>query len=135
MTIVFVGSNPSEASPTCVPFLCGTKSRTTLTSWIVRAGICTDSRKLLFCNIADYFTPNNRALSKSEIISSIPRIKSALSKYTHIVALGKTAHKALELAGIPHLELSHPSGLNRKLNCPLFVNKQISKLRDYTNEE
>ena len=136
MTIVFVGSNPSEASPDYTPFQRGTRSRKVLEEWIVAAGINLDERKSVFLyNIVDKPTPKNRALNKSEIISSIPRIKSALESYTKIVSLGKAAHRALELAGISHLELSHPSGLNRKLNCPFFVNEQISKLRDYTYEE
>ena len=136
MTIVFVGSNPSEASPDCEPFQRGTQSRRVLEAWIEAAGIDLTERKSVFLyNIANKPTPNNRALKKSEIISYIPLLKSILQSYTKIVSLGKTAHTALEMAGIAHLEMPHPSGRNFKLNNKDYVAACIERLRVYINEK
>ena len=127
--IVFVGSNPSKASITCIPFDTDTKSFRILSGWMDAAGIV--NTVVVFRNVANTPTPNNRPLNVSEIKECLPGLTESLQGFTKIVALGKTAHKALSMAGIPHLELSHPSGMNRKLNCPHYVNEQISKLRDY----
>ena len=126
--IVFVGSNPSMASGSAMPFAVDTKSYKILWSWI-NAAISIPA--VCYHNVSDKPTPNNRPLKISEIKECIPGLQIAMHDHSRIVALGKTAHKALTMAGIPHLELPHPSGLNRKLNCPFYVNEQISKLRDY----
>ena len=126
--IVFVGSNPSVASGSNRPFDDDTKSYKILWGWI-NAAIPEPS--VCYFNVSNEPTPNNRPLNASEIKECIPGLQIAMQNHSKIVALGKTAHRALEMAGIPHLELSHPSGLNRKLNCPYYVNELISKLRDY----
>jgi uracil-DNA glycosylase len=126
--MVFVGSNPSEASRNAEPFQPETRSRQIVDSWITRAGIVDE---VCFYNIANRITPGNHPLSKSEIKSSVPRIKFELQNFTRVIALGKAAHAALELAGIPHLALGHPSGLNRQLNDPMYVAECINKLREY----
>jgi uracil-DNA glycosylase len=127
MRIVFVGSNPSQKRKLNGAFTPDTVSGRVLHEWIRAAEI--DLWHTL--NIVDYITENNRPLNKSEILPHIPHIKLSLSFCTKIVAMGKTAHKALQLAGIPHLEMPHPSGLNRKLNDPEYVSKCIAMLRDY----
>jgi uracil-DNA glycosylase len=48
-----------------------------------------------------------------------------------IVALGKTAEKALTLLRYNFYVMSHPSGLNRQLNDPKFVEEKIKGLREY----
>lgn len=131
MRIAIVGSNPSQASSGTSPFLPGTRSREVINRWLIEANICRSELYLEFHNIADYVTKNNRALNKSEIINQIPHIKSKLQGCWKVVALGKTAEKALTIAGIEHLALPHPSGLNRKLNDPRYVQECIDKLREY----
>jgi uracil-DNA glycosylase len=126
--IVFVGSNPSRAAGCTTPFTPNTRSHTIIKSWMDAASV---GRDHLFYNVSNQATPNNRPLKISEIKECIPGLQESLRGFTKIVALGKTAHRALQMAGIPHLELSHPSGCNRKNNCPFYVNEQISKLRDY----
>lgn len=128
--IVFVGSNPSVASGTNRPFDDDTRSYKVLWSWISQAGLF-NTISVIYYNVSNKPTPNNRPLNKTEINQSIARIKSDLSGYTKIVALGKTAHIALELAGVPHLAIGHPSGLNRKLNDPNYVKDCIDRLREY----
>jgi len=127
--IVFVGSNPSKASITTIPFDADTKSFRILSGWMDASGIV--DTIVVFRNVAHKPTPNNRPLKVSEIKECLPGLIESLQGFTKIVALGKTAHRALCMANIPHLELDHPSGLNRKLNCPFYVDGIISKLRDY----
>lgn len=128
--IIFVGSNPSNAAKNVEPFTPDTVSGRVLQSWINAAGILDITGQY---NIRNTPTPNNRPLTKAEIKEALPKLKESLIGFTKIVALGRTAAYALGEAGIDHLELPHPSGLNRKLNCPFYVNECISKLRDYAN--
>jgi uracil-DNA glycosylase len=51
-----------------------------------------------------------------------------------IVALGKTAEKALTLLGYDFYAMPHPSGLNRKLNDKDYIEEKIKGLRDYINK-
>lgn len=138
MSIVFIGSNPSNASSGNSPFMHGTRSRATLEKWIEEAGIEYHTyingvpyTNVFMYNVAPTKTPENRPLTGYEITQYADKLKTTLAGFKKIVALGKTAHKALELAGIPHLELGHPSGLNRKLNDKKYVKELIRKLREY----
>lgn len=126
--IVFVGSNPSVASGSNRPFDDDTKSYKTLWSWINASGIVD---VVHYYNVSNQTTENNRPLNAQEIRDCVPELQKSLQGFTKIVALGKTAHRALEMAGIDHLAIDHPSGMNRKLNCNYYVNALISKLRDY----
>lgn len=125
--ILFVGSNPSNAAKNLVPFTLDTISGRVLFSWIEAAGIVEYTQ----INLVNATTPDNRPLTKSEIIEAIPNIQRGVAPFTKVVALGKTAVRALTMAEISHLELPHPSGLNRKLNDPEFVKQTIERLREY----
>lgn len=125
--VIFVGSNPSQARKLDGAFTPDTRSGAVLREWIRAANV----GRWITMNIVDYITKDNKPLNKTEILSSIPHIKLALGNYTKIVAVGKTAHEALNIAGIQHLEIPHPSGLNRKLNDPHYVAECIEKLRQY----
>lgn len=114
--VCIAGSNPSQASVDNTPFHKGTKSRRTIDSWLEHddGAYC-----LTFENIVDYKTKDNKPLKKSEIVANLPRIKdrfSTLSMDYKIVAVGKTAQEALELAGVEHFKMWHPSGLNHLWN-------------------
>lgn len=65
----------------------------------------------------------------------MPLLKSKIDdiKPLRIVALGKTAEKALTLLGIPHFAMPHPSGRNRQLNDPEYLSKKIKGLQNYCN--
>ena len=129
--IIFIGSNPSQASQSTCAFDLDTKSWATLCSWIDAASIYVAS----FDNVSNIKTPGNRPLNAREIHEGMRNLMKTLAyhKPQHIVAVGKTAHKALTKYEVPHLEIPHPSGLNRKLNDPKYVESQIDKLRSYYN--
>jgi uracil-DNA glycosylase family 4 len=134
--VLFVGTNPSEKSKTNTAFEPGTKSMNTLLGWVEQAGISETGTKY-WGNIYNQKTPNNRPLTKAEIKEGVQQLQGKIDwlQPTHIVALGQTASKALALYGIKHLELPHPSGLNRKLNDPKYVEETIQKLKEYYESE
>jgi uracil-DNA glycosylase family 4 len=130
-TIVFIGSNPSERSYRLEPFWHNTKSMTMLTNWI--NSIPTAAYQMTFLNVSNQTTPGNRPLKISEIKSNLPRLKLDLElcKPVKIIALGKTAAKALTLLGHNFYEMPHPSGLNRQLNNKEFIEEKIKGLASY----
>jgi hypothetical protein len=126
-SIIFIGSNPSQASDSCHAFDSDTKSWKTLTDWIDRVDISATS----FDNISHIKTPKNRPLNQQEIRNGMSDLLPKLSRFTHVVALGKTASSALTKYGVRHLEMPHPSGCNRLLNDPAYVEVHVKKLKEY----
>lgn len=128
VTILFVGSNPSNASETEVAFHEHTKSSKILTEWISHI-----TGMKMMINVQNEKTEGNRPLRKSEIKANLPRLKEDLDliKPTKIVALGKTATEALKAVGAEFYEMPHPSGLNRQLNDKEFVEGKIKGLIEY----
>lgn len=126
--ILFVGSNPSNASTTNIAFHAQTKSSKILTGW---------SKDLpgikVHINVLNEKTDNNRPLNNKEIKLNLERLAIDIkcSGATKIVALGKTAAKALSMMGVPHYEMPHPSGRNRKLNDANYVAAKVKGLTDY----
>lgn len=95
---VFVGDTPSKRNAYKeIPFI-GTRSFKRLAAWI----------KLIS---PDYYIVYN---SDSE--AQLNLIKALYLKEFKVVALGKNASKTLLLHNIPHMQLPHPSGLNRAVN-------------------
>lgn len=131
--VAFVGSNPSEKSKTNTAFEPGTKSMTTLIEWCDKVHL--QSGEKFHANVSEIKTPGNRPLTKSEIDEGMGKLKARINSgmYTHIVALGKTAANALSEYKIPHLDMPHPSGLNRKLNDSKYVEYCIDRLRSYVD--
>jgi uracil-DNA glycosylase len=88
-------------------------------------------------NVLDKKTENNRPLKKSEISLNLEDLKLKLNmiKPHKIVALGKTAQKALNLVGVDFFAMPHPSGKNRKLNDKLYVEKIVEEMLAYVNEK
>ncbi len=128
--VLFIGSNPSTASKTYNPFSESTVSGRILVDWIRKT--CPDDVSAA-CNVSDNYTEANRPLKVSEIKANLPRLQAKISasQATYIVALGKTAEKALTLLRIPHYAMPHPSGLNRQLNDQKFVEEKIKGLKEY----
>lgn len=54
-----------------------------------------------------------------------------LKGHSKVVALGVETSKILSNLGVPHIQLPHPSGLNRKLNDKVYENRVITLLRDF----
>ena len=128
--ILFVGSNPSNASADETAFHASTKSNKILASW------CKDIiGEKIYINVLDKKTEGNRPLKLKEIKSNLDRLAEDINRIapTRIIALGKTSSTALTLLGLKFFELPHPSGCNRLLNNPIYVSQKIKKLVEYCN--
>ena len=133
-SIIFVGSNPSTAATSINPFDPSTKSSQTLFTWLNQANI----QNPIFLNVANQVTPHNRALTTREIKNNLSRLHLEIDVHrvlndVRIVAVGKTAEKALTLLRLPFFSLPHPSGLNRQLNDPNFIEEKIKGLTLWVN--
>lgn len=84
-------------------------------------------------------TPGNRPLKTAEIRGCLRRLEIDIVKHIrpdYIIALGKTAEKALMMmkiqeTGYNFFAMPHPSGLNRQLNDPKFIEEKIKSLIEY----
>jgi uracil-DNA glycosylase len=131
-TILFVGSNPSVKSGRVTAFWQDTKSSVILGRWVRQVpGI--EKLRCYCINVSNLPTEGNRPLKAQEIRDSLGRLHTDILLYdpVKIVTLGKTAEKALTLLQLPHFAMPHPSGLNRQLNDPAFVQEKIKKLQEY----
>lgn len=125
MKVLFVGSNPGSASPDNSAFHPSSKTRLTLDSWL-RGIDC----ERYYVNVADYKTPNNRALTSKEIKLLLPSLEAKLAAHQgfKIVAIGSAAAKALKLIGADFLAIPHPSGRTRQYNDKAFKAATINAL-------
>ncbi len=131
MVVLFVGSNPSKSSPDSSAFHESVRSRKTIDEWISSI-----NANFVFMNVSDEKTEGNKPLSIAAIRKSLPQLRLKIAEYpdAKVVALGKTAAKALALAGIEEfLVLPHPSGMNRQLNDPNAVYNAKQSLIKYIN--
>lgn len=129
-TILFVGSNPSNTSTCDMAFHGSTRSSQILSVW------CKDVTGIkMHINVANKKTENNRSLKGNEIRANLERLSEDLKTISaaKVIALGKTAAKALTLLGVDFYEMPHPSGRNRKLNDPKYVEEKIKGLISYVN--
>lgn len=128
MKILFIGSNPSQSAGIYTPFWVHTDSAKTLAKWIDMLG---PIDQLLFNNVSPVATPNNRPLKVSEIKHNLDRLRIlvAMNDGAKIVALGKTAEKALNMINERFYSMPHPSGRNRKLNDPAYLEEKIKGLK------
>lgn len=131
--VVFLGSNPSCSSPYNDPFSHCKSANKILSEWIPALGLTRD--QVYFANVANYKTPRNRPLKKSEIKAELPRLAKQLDGKV-IVTLGKTAQEAATMlieAGLNTtalVSMPHPSGLNRKLNNKEWVHAQLKEAKE-----
>ena len=133
--VIFIGSNPSNSAFSNVPFCESTKSGKTLRDWIWKLEI---SMQVERYNLANKPTPRNRPLNIAEIKKALPALENHI-EFMHykskcnikLVAVGKTAHKALTLLRLPHFEMPHPSPVNRQLNDKEFIKSKLNKLSQY----
>lgn len=134
--VLFIGSNPSQQSSSITPFWGDTKSRAILRKWfsqLYESGNL-QIESIHFANVLNSVTPGNRPLKMSEIKGALSDLQQKINVDIvpdRVVALGKTAEKALTLLRIPHYAMPHPSGLNRKLNDTTYVEEKINGLREY----
>jgi hypothetical protein len=73
---------------------------------------------VVYLNLVDTKIDGNKPLSKSLIKSELENIKLKFQSYSDskIISFGNTASYGLDLAGIKHFALPHPSGLCRFWN-------------------
>jgi uracil-DNA glycosylase len=131
MRVLIVGSNPSVRSQVITPFWKDTRSAKVISSWLTLVAV--DFEVLTTTNVYDKPTHNNKPLNALQIKLGLPALKQTyeVGGYTKVVALGKTAAKALSMLDIDFFEMPHPSGRNRKLNDKSYVKEKINGLRDY----
>lgn len=127
-TVVFVGSNPAEASQTDGAFHGSTKSSHILERWTAEL-----KAVKMHINVMAAKTKNNRPLKRSEIKASLPSLKQDLDaiKPDYVIALGKTAATALTLLGLSFYEMPHPSGRNRLLNDKTYESQKVKGLLEH----
>lgn len=128
LTILFIGSNPSIRAGTSEAFTEDTMSGRILRSWI--DGI---EGTILYDNIVSQITENNRPLNQNEMAHASVSLLERIIRINpdRLVALGKSAASVLTKLGLKHLEMPHPSGLNRKLNDKAYTEVKINELKQY----
>lgn len=128
LTILFIGSNPSQRASSTEAFASDTASGRILRSWI--EGI---EGNIVFDNIVSRVTKNNRPLHPNEISRASAPLLERINRIRpdRLIALGKSAAQALSKLKLDFLELPHPSGLNRKLNDKDYVAQQVAALKAY----
>ena len=124
--ILFVGSNPSNTSLTEDAFHESTRSGKILASWVASL-----QGEKAYVNVSNQKTENNRPLTTSEIRACLPKLALDIAGATKVVALGKTAAKALSMLGIQFCEMPHPSGCNRLLNDTKYVEQKIKGMLEH----
>jgi len=115
--IYFIGDKPSKCNIDPQVAFVGTRSYKTLLDWIYKMNLSIN--QICLYNVDDFVKIVNHQ-------KTLP-----IHEHDQIVALGKEASIALNKAIIPHLRIPHPSGLNRKLNDPQFVNKFLKECKHY----
>lgn len=130
--VLLIGSNPSVRSPDNSPFHANTRSRIILDAWFKDL----QGHTKAFINVSDTVKADNKPLTGKEIETASPLFSERLKEFEgyKFVALGKTAAKACEMVGVKYLEMPHPSGMNRQLNDPKFVEEKIKRLREFISE-
>lgn len=131
LVILFVGSNPSNSSMTDSAFHGSTKSSQILSGWVAEI-----KGLKVHVNVLNKKTDNNRPLKTSEIKANLEQLASNVNgiKPDRIVALGKTAAKALTLLHLAFYEMPHPSGRNRKLNDKNYEAQKVKGLVEYCSQ-
>lgn len=125
---MLVGSNPSTKSSTRIAFSPCTKSGRLLEEWLLPFEKLIADRCII--NVYDQPTENNRPLTAAEIKNGCNNLKNAIDLFQPdlIIAFGHTASRALTLLRYEHYEMPHPSGLNRQLNDPTYLQKKLKGL-------
>lgn len=110
--ILFVADRPSpKMKPGARPFE-GASSEARLKEWISALGV------------SDFTIVN-----QSDTVIAASAVKTARVLGYPIIAIGNNASKAL--GNIPHFKVPHPSGRNRQLNNPKFVQKVLQDCKQW----
>lgn len=130
--ILFIGSNPSQDSNSTDAFSPDSKSRRIIDRWLSEIQL-DDRYSIIFINISDNVTANNRPLKIKEIRDRLDSLSIKIRDCDprRIITLGRSAEKALTLLQLDFFAMPHPSGLNRQLNDKNFVKEKINNLMRY----
>ncbi len=128
MTILLVGSNPSNKAASNEAFTEDTASGRILREWIRDI-----EGTILFENISSQKTENNRPLNRNEMAHARASLLERINRINpdRLVAIGKAAASVLTKLELEYLEMPHSSGLNRKLNDKSYVAEKIQALKTY----
>lgn len=133
MKVLFIGQNPSKTNIDENVAFVGSKSYGTLVVWMRHLGL--EHGERLFVNAS-------KKLGKVGMkdIDEAGLFNAMMNRPDKIVCLGKYSEKGwnkiAKLYGwskIKTFTLSHPSGLNRKLNDPTYVSSILDKCKEYLN--
>lgn len=114
MKCLFVGDTPSPKSKRpWDAFEPATKSGKTIREWAPLMGV-------------DLFICINRTDSLFQFT-----VESAQIMKFPIISFGEKAHKALSKLKVPHFEMPHPSGRNRKINDKKFLTERLQECKMY----
>ena len=120
MKVLIVGMNPSARSP---------NKKLAKNSTLDRLNRWMDS-----CEIINFSFINTCDIIKDKVkIEDVDllRLRGAADGYVKVVALGKFASLCLDKARVNHLEMPHPSPLNRLLNDKQYEANKIKQCKNY----
>ncbi len=124
MRILVVGQNPKRVGE--LPFH-GTKSMKTIIAWL-KLG-------LPFSDTPYDVSWVNASLKPGKVtdrdVDPLLSVSVGRVNADKIVAFGAYASRALGTVNVDHFKAPHPSGMNRKLNDPLYVAEFLIRLRQY----
>lgn len=131
--ILLIGQSPKNEDNFILPFH-GTPSGKRLHGWLDAAGI--DKSKVDYINAMSVI-PKSTASIRSVTDEDIMRVASDISKYSFVISAGVIAGfvvgRTREIHGLEelvHINIQHPSGLNRNLNNKEVVDSTINLLKD-----
>lgn len=127
--ILFIGMNPSTASPDDSPFHKETSSYRKLSKYIDSTIL--DQVKLI--NLYDKKINNNKCLSVNMAAKCVQNKQQLITRYNRIVALGSVVSRALTAHNISHFHMWHPSGLCRLWNNKAATEQKIKELLRFIN--
>ena len=117
---------------TTTPLWKDSRSRKILDSWLSRISL-DHPHSIVLANVSDDPTEGNRPLKMREVRLKLNELSLKIQdiKPDKIIALGKTAARALTLLHLDFYEMPHPSPINRVLNNKEKVQEYIDGLKTY----
>lgn len=125
--ILFVGMNPSVASPDSSPFHEATKSFKTLKKYLPREVL----HSARFVNLSNEKIQQNKPLKRKQARERALQMRQLITQYNKVIAFGNVVSDALSYAEIPHFHMWHPSGLCRTWNDKVATARKIEELLEY----
>lgn len=117
--VVFVGDRPSPTNVSNYIAFVGAKCFPRFIEWIKDLA-------------PDYYTCYNVHDSDGHTdLQNVVNIMNLLESGFKVIALGKQASAALLTQGIPHYEIPHPSGRNRKINDQYTIDQCLDLAKYY----